>query len=192
MGANLTRVLVVDVEATCWETMDEQGTMPNEIIEIGICELNPRTGIISNGSSYVVKPRFSPVSAFCTTLTGWTQEAVDGGRDIMDTIQLVKSDYGLTSNHVWFSCGEYDRIKLGSAGGGSLKALYGIERLQNPFALLRAHYNIKTLFALKFKLNKEMGMARMLAHIKEPLDGRHHNGLADALNIAKLVRAVLS
>lgn len=193
MGANLTKVFVVDVEATCWETPEEQGDKPNEIIEIGICALDFRTGLISNGRSYVVKPRFTEVSEFCTRLTGWTQADVNGGVPILDVMKTISLDIGMSKHHVWFSCGEYDRVKLSSDDmGGTLSTLYGIERYQNPFAQMRSHVNIKTLFAMKHKLTKEMGMARMLEKIGEPLEGRHHNGLADAMNIAKIVRHVLS
>lgn len=191
MGARLDTVFVADVEATCWETRTEQGTMPNEIIEIGICKLHIKTGEISDISSYVVKPRFTKVSPFCTSLTGWTQAAVDDGADIAPTLLAIAQDYGMTKDHVWFSCGEYDRVKLGCGGRGSVRDLYGIGRDGSMFEQMR-HVNIKTLFGLKFKLGKEMGMDRMLQHIGEKLEGRHHNGADDAANIAKIVRKVLS
>lgn len=191
MGARTDKVFVVDVEATCWETRAEQGSQPNEVIEIGICGLNIKTGEIFDPSGYVVKPLFTKVSPFCTKLTGWTQEQVDEGSPIQDVLDAITQDYGLTKDHVWFSCGEYDRVKLGSDGRGSLGDLYGVRRDRNPFAQMR-HFNVKTLFALKHRLGKEMGLDRMLQHIKEPLEGRHHNGCDDAFNIAKLVRHVLS
>ena len=190
MGADLRKVFVVDVEATCWETREEQGERPNEIIEIGVCVFHPKTGVIDDISSYIVKPQFTTVSPFCTKLTGWTQEQIDEGSGISQTLAAIAWDYGMTKDHVWFSCGEYDRVKLGTDGRGSLRDLYGIQRQQSIFAQMR-HVNIKTLFALKYKLNKEIGMERMLAHIGETLDGRHHNGADDAANIAKIVRKVL-
>lgn len=197
MGARLDRVFVLDVEATCWATREEQGIQPNEIIEIGIAELRrhgaARPGEICEVSSYVVRPRRgTPVTAFCTELTGWTQEQINEGSDIFDVVQAIRDDYKMTKDHIWFSCGEYDRLKLGSegCGQGSLHALYGIKRQDNIFAQMR-HINIKTLYALRFGFSKEMGMERMLQHAGETLDGRHHNGADDAANIAKLVRRVL-
>jgi len=191
MGARLDRVFVVDVEATCWETREEQGNQPNEIIEIGICELSVRTGQIKDCFGYIVKPRFTKVTPFCTQLTGWTQAEIDEGSDISDVLPAIVRDYGLTKDHVWFSCGEYDKVKLGTGGRGSLRDLYGISRDQAIFEQMR-HVNIKTLYALKHRLSKEMGMDRMLQHMGEKLEGRHHNGADDAANIAKIVRHVLS
>ena len=192
MGAALDKVFVVDLEATCWETREEQGNQPNEIIEIGICELTRANGV-QNISSYVVKPQRTKVSPFCTQLTGWTQEDVDGGADILTTIQQIGKDYGFTRDHVWFSFGEYDRIKLSSREGerGGLYELYGIQRHQNPFDQLRSHINVKTLMALRENLSKELGMARALAHYGLKLEGRHHNGADDAANIARILMKVL-
>lgn len=191
MGAALDRVLVVDVESTCWETHEEQGNKPNEVIEIGICELIVETGEIRNPTSYIVKPRFSEVSQFCTNLTGWTQAEIDEGQDIADALSAVKSDFSLTKYNIWFSCGEYDRVKLGTFGNGSLADIYGFMIGSSIFDQMR-HTNIKTLFALKYKLRKELGMAAMLKRAGLKLEGRHHNGADDAYNIAKLVRQVLS
>jgi inhibitor of KinA sporulation pathway (predicted exonuclease) len=192
MGAELNFAFVVDVEATCWETKEEQGAQPNEVIEIGICVLELKTGKILDPSGYVIRPRHTKVTPFCTQLTGWTQEDVDGGADIVDTLSAIIADYGITKNHIWFSCGEYDRIKLTSTDeAGSLGRLYGIRRSDNPFAYMRSHVNIKTLFAMKHKLQREKGMEGMLNMIGEKLEGRHHNGMDDACNIAKIVRHVL-
>lgn len=191
MGADLSRILVVDIECTCWETSEEQGARPNEVIEVGICELHLRTGDCSLPRSYVVKPRFTEVSPFCTQLTGWTPEKVAAGVDIVDALQAIKRDYGPDRDTLWCSYGEYDRIKLASDGRASLSGLYGIHRSDNPFAKMRSHLNIKTLFAIKKGLREEVGMDKALRLAGFELEGRHHNGADDAFNIAKLARLVL-
>ena len=193
MGANLKTGFVVDVEATCWVGREEQGNKPKEIIEIGVAELEYKTGLVIQRASIAVKPRFTKVSPFCALLTGWTQEVIDAeGLDIEDAFKEFSKMFNPTRDHVWFSCGEYDRLKLSSdSGPGGVGSLYGVEPRQNPFDLMRSHVNIKTLFALKRKLQKEAGMARMVEMIGEKLEGRHHNGADDALNISKIVRYVL-
>lgn len=190
MGSRTDKVFVVDVESTCWETRQEQGDRPNEIIEIGICAIDVKSGEIQDASGYVVKPRFTKVSPFCTQLTGWTQEQVDEGSDIADTLAAIRYDYKIEREHVWFSYGEYDRIKLSGNGKASLYGLYGIPRNQNPFDEMRAHFNIKTLMALKLK-TKEMGMDSALKMLNLQLEGRHHNGCDDAYNIAKIVKKIV-
>ena len=192
MGANLSKIFVVDIEATCWETREEQGDRPNEIIEIGICEIDKQRGI-QNVCSYVIKPLYTQVSPFCTQLTGWTQQDVDEGADMISTLKAIESDFGITKDHVWFSFGEYDRVKLSSELGqrGGLRDLYGIDRRDNCFAQMRGHFNVKTLMALREGLNREMGMERALNYYGLTLEGRHHNGADDAANIAKIVMKVL-
>jgi len=185
-------VWVVDVECTCWETRQEQADRPSEIIEIGICGLLPHTGEIIYPESYVVKPRFSSVSPFCTQLTSWTQEEVDKGHDIEVVLKSIKQDYGILKEHVWFSCGEFDRTKLASDGKGGVQQLYGIQKWDNPFAMMRSHFNVKTLFALKHKLFKEKDLMSMLDHLQLKFEGTHHRGKDDAINVARIVSAVLT
>jgi inhibitor of KinA sporulation pathway (predicted exonuclease) len=194
MGANLSKMFIVDLEATCWETPEEQGLQQNEIIEIGICELHIKSREITNKRGYVVKPGRTTVSPFCTKLTGWTQEDVSKGENILTVLERIEDDFQISKHHVWGSFGEYDRVKLSSDEDqeGGLYKLYGIERRQNPFARMRSHLNIKTLMALKEKLNKEMGMARALQFYGLPLVGRHHNGADDAWNIARIADKVFS
>lgn len=196
MGANLNKTFVVDVEATCWDIDNgEKPQGPNEVIEIGIVAMDLRDGSVMQKSSYVVKPRFTKVSPFCTRLTGWTQQDVDQAPDIEDVLGTITSDFGITRNHTWWSCGEYDKYKLSSDPylGGSLGELYNLKvTTQNPFSFMRAHYNIKTLLAMKMKWKREKGLDASLQALGLTLDGRHHNGADDAANAAKLVWKLLS
>lgn len=192
MGANLNTVFVVDVESTCWDTKEEQGNQPNEVIEIGICSIDIKSGKVSDPASYIINPQFTKVSPFCTELTGWTQADIEAGANMRTTLAAIAADYGMTRHHVWFSCGEYDRIKLSSYERGGVGELYGIPAEENPFDMMRSHINIKTLFALKHALKREIGMAAMLKMMNAQLEGRHHNGADDAWNIAKIVKYVLS
>ena len=193
MGADVGRVIVVDVEATCWATREEQGSLPNEIIEIGACALNIYTGEITDNVSIVVKPSMTKITPFCTALTGWTQEAVDaGGMAIQVAMDAFRDTFKPTKETIWASFGEYDRWKLSSSHPAGVGKLYRLDRATNPFELMRSHINVKTLMALRFKLKKEMGMGLALSHVGETLEGRHHHGADDAYNIAKILRKVLA
>ena len=201
MGANLKTTFIVDVEATCWTTdpdqpwSEQQNGRPNEVIEIGIVALNLKDMGILQQASYLVKPRRTAVSKFCTELTGWTQQDVDGAPDILEVLSSIRRDFNITRHHTWWSYGEYDKYKLSSEpGNGSLFDLYGTisqEFPQSPFSQMRAHFNAKTLFAMKHNLQRELGMARAMNFLNLPLEGRHHNGLDDAVNITKIVKNIL-
>lgn len=192
------RIIICDVEATCWRRPEEalptdepQGAQPNEVIEIGACELDTRTGVISNKTSIVIQPKYSKVSAFCTELTGWTQADVDGGRQMFDALRKFDDIFQPKSNDIWASYGAYDRNMLASTGKGSIGILYGIRDNQNPFEWMRTHLNIKTLFSLRHHPKREVGMAKALNILKLPLAGRHHNGADDAMNIAEIAKHTL-
>lgn len=192
MGVDLRRLIVVDIEATCWETREEQGDRPNEIIEIGVCEIDLRHRTIGDATSYLVKPTFTSVSPFCTQLTGWTKEQIDEGGSIHDTLIAIGNDFNIGRDDIWCSYGEFDRHKLCDGKRGSVGGLYGVKPRDNPFMVARTHLNIKTLFAIKHRLGKEVAMDKALWLLKLPLEGRHHNGADDAHNIARIALATLT
>jgi len=200
MAADLSEILVVDVESTCWnddydlypeERELKPAEMVNEVIEIGVAALNIKTRGVTQRASIVIKPRYSKVSRFCTELTGWTQEQIDEeGLDIVDALKEFENIFK-PEGKVWCSYGEYDRWMLSSTTKQGLFK-YGIAPVDNPFDRMRGHFNIKTLMALKHKLNREMGMAKALNYYGLKLEGRHHNGADDAWNIAQIASKVLS
>lgn len=49
------------------------------------------------------------------------------------------------------------------------------------------HQNPKRLFAKAQRIGKEVGMTRACAMAGLELEGQHHRGLGNALNIAKLM-----
>ena len=55
MSKKLDQILVIDLEATCWEGKAPEG-MRSEIIEIGICPLELHTGRRLEKRSILVRP----------------------------------------------------------------------------------------------------------------------------------------
>ena len=76
MAQKLDKIVIVDIESTCWEGATPEG-MVNEIIEIGICLLDISTGEIADNKGILVSTDKSTVSSFCTELTTITQEMLD-------------------------------------------------------------------------------------------------------------------
>jgi len=181
MAKLLDKIVVVDVEATCWEGANPPG-MENDIIEIGICLLNVQTGEITDNRGIIVLPERSEVSPFCTKLTTITPEMVAReGIPFKEACNILKQQY-LSQSRVWASYGAYDQKQFQrqcSAMG-----------IGYPFG--PSHINVKTLFALRHKLSHETGMAGALERLQLPLEGTHHRGVDDALNIAKILRELLN
>ncbi|PVG02988.1 hypothetical protein CPB86DRAFT_779865 [Serendipita vermifera] len=73
-----SHMLVVDLEATCWNGPKPPGE-DNEIIEIGWALINLKANppTIEQNGTYLVKPTRSKVSDFCTELTTITPQLLD-------------------------------------------------------------------------------------------------------------------
>src|SRR3972149_1481213 len=173
---NYKIINVVDIEATCWDEHQQQGI--SEIIEIGISQLEIRTGNILRTYSIYVKPKHSKVSKFCHDLTGITQEYLDKhGTSFPCACDIMEKSFN-TRNHVWASYGNYDKKMFAEQ----------CKKYNIRYPLSYDHINIKTLYTLKNKLNKGISMDKVLENMGIPLEGRHHCGRDDAYNTAKILR----
>ncbi|MCE0760081.1 exonuclease domain-containing protein [Marinobacter sp. G11] len=100
-------ILVVDLEATCWENQttpagDAQSVHIMEIIEIG-CALATRQGELLDARSFLVRPTRHPIlSDFCTELTGITQSMVEGAPALSEAIEAMNAWLGdLPNELIW-------------------------------------------------------------------------------------------
>ncbi len=173
------RYVIVDLEATCWET----GTAPArmEIIEIGAVMLpgfGPEPG---QEFARFVKPIAEPIlSAFCTQLTGIRQQDVDQTQYFYQVFPEFISWIGVEP-FTLCSWGAYDLNQF----------RIDCQRHHLPFpSSFERHINLKKAFAT-WKGIKPCGMKAALGILKIPLEGQHHRGIDDARNIAKIARLLL-
>ncbi|MCL7452926.1 MAG: exonuclease domain-containing protein [Anaerolineae bacterium] len=179
MAKKLDRILVVDLEATCWAGEPPPGEV-SEIIEIGLCVLDVATGRRLDNPSIVVRAEASTISPYCTKLTTLTQEEVEAGLSLGEACRILKEQYR-GHERVWASYGDYDRTKLMQECHDR-----GVEYPFGP-----SHINVKTLIALARNLPREVPLDEALALMDLPLEGWHHRGSDDAWNIARLLAAIL-
>lgn len=180
----LDRLLIVDVEATCWEQEGlDKSMLPrrdeSEIIEIGICTLDLQTGEIADADGIIVKPITSTVSDYCTKLTTLTQTDVDAGISFGEACKILRKKYD-SKNRTWASYGQYD--------ANIFQRECSRKNVTYPFGSF--HINIKAV--VESILGKTMGMAETLAKLGLILDGTHHRGVDDAKNIAKIYKVILN
>lgn len=200
----------MDFEATC---DDKRRISPQEIIEFPIVLLNTRTLQIEREFHHYIKPTAHPrLSAFCTELTGITQDTVDQGITFTECYKLVstflsqpplvkvKSDKTPVS-FAFVTCGDWD---LKTALPAQLKHL-GLQSLP----CFGKWINIKKVFASYVRSQQtapgsgsgrpdsedgrreRFGMAGMLSQLKLPLVGRHHSGIDDSRNICAIAVELL-
>jgi len=177
---DLSAILVVDIEATCWEPKTPPEGQTSEIIQIGLCELLLKTQAIDRVLDLIVKPTTSAVSEYCTKLTGLTQDVVDKGIAYPEASELLIREFK-SKKRTWASFGDYDRYMF-----EKMSKQYDI---QYPFG--SRHINVKNLAALLRLFDKEYGMLGTLDKLGLIHFGKHHDGLDDAKNIANILSYIL-
>lgn len=178
MAIRKDKIIVADFEATCWEGFDAPEGQENEIIEMGICLLDPKSSpiSISDKRSILIKPIESVVSPFCTQLTTLTQEMVDEQGITFDAAcHILEKEYD-ARNRMWVSWGGWDKRFL-------LKQCKR-RRVRYPFSKKWA--NLKRVF--QHNHGQRMGLARALATVNIEAEGTAHRGDDDAHNTARLLK----
>ena len=174
--------LVLDFEATC---DDRNAPKPQEIIEFPVLKVNARTfQTESTFHTYVLPTEHPVLTTFCTELTGITQGMIRGKPSLSETLQSFH-EWLKTNNLLdpgvsfcFVTCGDWD---LKTMLPGQCKYL-GIP-VPNYF---HRWINIKQVFR-NVTGHKATGMPGMLRHLGLSLDGRHHSGIDDSKNIAKIL-----
>ena len=173
------RVIVVDLEATCWEQDSTPERM--EIIEIGaVCLITGAETPLSEFSAFV-KPTASPLlSEFCTQLTSIQQQDVDSA----DTFATVFP-------HFLDWIGE-DPFRLVSWGRYDLDQLR-LECKRNDISFppcFKNHIDLRKMFARTRRIAPP-SLKAALTLLEIPLVGTHHRALNDAKSAAHIAQKIL-
>ena len=175
-------ILIIDLEATC----ADDGSIPAEqmeIIEVGACWATPDGQVIDRFQAFVHPVARPQLTAFCRSLTGIVQADIDAASPwpavAADLTEFVW--HHRQPGSCWGSWGNYDRKQI--------ERECARHDIADPLAELE-HRNLKAAFAKRRKI-KQVGMATALQIAGLPLEGEHHRGLDDALNIARLLPHML-
>jgi len=180
---DLRRILIIDLEATCWRGPKPPGEEP-EVTEIGNAVLHVEDLHVESRPELLVRPTRSTVSQFCTELTGLTQEMLgEGGLSFPEALDALEQAHGDLRTTAWASYGKYDRKKLRQEC-----EYHGI-----PFPFGDTHTNVKRELARMAGWRRELGMAAAMRRLGlDPVPGsRHHRGADDAVNIGRLLALML-
>lgn len=179
MDAKRDKIVVIDLEATCWKKKPPPGQV-SEIIEIGACFLELDSLQPERKQSIMVSPARSEVSYFCTKLTTITPELAASGMDFAAACATLQAQFD-TRSYLWASWGGYDRRMFASQS-----ELFGVAY---PFS--DYHLNIKALFADLRNDGTKVGLMRALKMTALEPVGTHHRGADDAWNAARVLGYLL-
>eukprot|EP01102_Stenamoeba_stenopodia_P016370 TRINITY_DN571_c0_g1_i1.p1 TRINITY_DN571_c0_g1~~TRINITY_DN571_c0_g1_i1.p1 ORF type:complete len:284 (+),score=70.75 TRINITY_DN571_c0_g1_i1:47-898(+) len=196
-------ICVLDFEATC----DDKIKLEQEIIEFpGVLIHIKERKIVSEHQNYC-KPVVHPkLTRFCTELTGIQQEWVDKApvfREAFQNYEKWLSDNGIARDGesgpsvVFVTCGDWDLKTMLPSQLRTLKNSANPEDRKLAESKLPNRYsqwiNIKNAFqTFKGMKRQPRGMTDMLDLLNLKLDGRHHSGIDDCRNIAKIVLQLLN
>ncbi len=177
-------LLIVDLEATCWENRgtpegEPQSIRNMEIIEFG-CALATRTGELLDSMSFLVRPAKNPqLSEFCTTLTSITQPMIEAAPTFPEVCQTIDAWLGQPNeDFIWCSWGNYDRLHIQASGQE-----YGCA----PTFISFPHLNLKRIWRRTTGQKRKNGMIHALAFHGLTIEGHHHRGVDDAGNMVRLL-----
>jgi ERI1 exoribonuclease 3 len=180
---------VLDFEATCDR---EPGVVENEVIEFPGVLVDLEIGaVVSDFQQYVQPVRNPKLTAFCTELTGITNEVI-ASQGVLFPEALSRhrtwlmKETGLTTDEelkekiLFVTCGDWD-LKV------MLPAQLRFSEIPRV-SYLRSWCNVKALCAFVWREKKQpAGMPGMLNRLGLTLEGKHHSGIDDCKNIARIV-----
>ncbi|MDP5274814.1 3'-5' exonuclease [Chengkuizengella axinellae] len=183
----IERMLITDLESTCFERGKEPVHFFSEIIEIGATLYNFKEMRREDEYQTFVKPVLFPnLSSFCTELTSITNDDVKKGITIREAFEGYKRIYqdGTTVLASW---GAYDaRQILRQAKKFNLSYPFSMKHINIKAAFAR-FYNENGKLQTKTLPNKGIGMGGALKQLNMKIEGTHHRAFDDTKNIEKIV-----
>lgn len=185
MAIETGKIIVVDLELTCWDDPSRADDM--EIIEIGTCVFDGLTGEIGRKLSTLVRPssaccdRHWDISDRCQQITGLTAAKLRReGAPLREALNRLRKLYPFRSSG-WAAWGEGDRRRMSTEC-----AAKGI-----PYPFTDAHLNVAQLHALFKRNTRRVSLEEALEQLGMEFDGRPHSGADDAWNTARVLRKIL-
>lgn len=178
------KLLVYDLELTCWEKKLFDGSldksppegMENEIIQFGYVIIDKQTNKIIEKGSWIIKPKKSKISEFCEGLTGISQEKVDKEGISFEKFRKIISQKGwkYIPNMSW---GYRDHYQLKEH----------CEKRNLDFPLSDTHNCAKSLFSSWTGRSKGWGVKRAIERLGLEFEGDQHDAMWDAYNTALIL-----
>lgn len=172
--------IILDIEATCWETEREAVGKTQEIIEIGAVKVDEDGEIVGRFCEFVRPTVHSQISDFCQKLTSITQVNVNQAKTYPFVIEQFKRWIGIGTDdedeYLLCSWGFFDQRIL------SRNCL--LHKLDDAWT--KTHINLKEQYPRIKGLRRTLGLRRVVEDEGFEFEGLHHRGIDDAINLSKI------
>jgi inhibitor of KinA sporulation pathway (predicted exonuclease) len=152
--------------------------MQQEIIEIGIVEMDLLTLNITEEASYFVRPRRWEISPKCTELTGITTEDIRKAKPLDEVLATLTKKFRPATKPC---CTWGDDVTVISRTCTSLGFI-------SPF---RRPIDLSKVFQGAFVTKDQLSLGRAIQMLEMEFDGVPHGALPDARNTARLHASIL-
>lgn len=182
-------VCILDFEATCDDT---NPYYDSEIIEFPsvLLKFNNTIScydIISEFQQYCKPLLNSELTNFCIELTGITQTQVNNNGGNFPAILQEHYEW-LTKQTVNASVDDIIFVTCGNWDLGKIMIFECKKWATDPPPVYQKFINISDPFKTFYKIEKkgDIGMIKMLEYLNIQLEGKHHSGIDDCKNTAKI------
>jgi inhibitor of KinA sporulation pathway (predicted exonuclease) len=152
--------------------------MQQEIIEIGIVEMDLVTLNITQEASYFVRPRRWEISPMCTKLTGITNEDIRKAKPLDEVLSVLTKRFRPANKPC---CTWGDDVSVIARTCTSLG-------LVSPF---RRPIDLSKVFQGAFVTKEQLSLGGAIQMLEMEFDGVPHGALPDARNTARLHASIL-
>ncbi|EMD42175.1 hypothetical protein CERSUDRAFT_90779 [Gelatoporia subvermispora B] len=187
----LQYLLILDFEATCGD--DLRG--PPEIIEFPTLLYDIQKDEVQATFHEYVRPIISPtLTAFCTKLTGITQDTVDAAQpfpEVWSRFQDFLRSHGIydaAESAAFLTCGDWDLKTMLPRQLALSESEHGLDEAGDLIPPYNRWINIKQAFRKQYGMRYQNDMLGMLRKLRLELEGRHHSGIDDCKNVLQIVR----
>jgi inhibitor of KinA sporulation pathway (predicted exonuclease) len=160
---------------TCWEGEPPAGEAA-EMIALGIVDLKTDDLEIKRAQGFLIRPQFSTISPFCSTLTGITPNEAAAAPPLAEVLRTVRRNFGQGDWCAWGRDDDLIRDSCARAGA------------EFPFPGL--FHDLSAQVRLMLGLTYRPGLDEALARFNLDFEGPAHDALADARNLARLYMEV--
>lgn len=174
--------IIFDLEATCWGSREESQNNTSEIIQIGAIKIDLKESRVHSVFDSLIRPKLSkPLSEYCTKLTGLKSKDVYRAEYFEQVYPKFVEFCGSKYNNTLVAWGAYDARMINEA----------CIRESLEYKLPGHYINASLLFKEYKGLKKKTGLEKALESLGYKFIGQPHDGLADALNTARIFTHML-